>query len=79
MHLSKSKYCAFWQCPKMAWLNKYKPEERIIDESITARMEAGTGVLSAMLLRTQEEMSRETPVICEAAFVYEGLYGAVTS
>lgn len=44
MHLSKSKYCAFWQCPKMAWLNKYKPEERIIDASVTARMEAGTEV-----------------------------------
>lgn len=100
MHLSKSKYCAFWQCPKMAWLNKYKPEERIIDDSVTARMEAGTEVgdltrslfgeyvditvqnengldLPAMLSRTQEEMSRETPVICEAAFVHEGLYCAV--
>ena len=44
MHLSKSKYCAFWQCPKMAWLNKYKPEERVIDDSVTARMEAGTEV-----------------------------------
>lgn len=100
MHLSKSKYCAFWQCPKMAWLNKYKPEEKIIDDSVTARMEAGTEVgdlarslfgeyvditvqnengldLPAMLSRTQEEMSRETPVICEAAFVHEGLYCAV--
>ena len=100
MHLSKSKYCAFWQCPKMAWLNKYKPEERVIDDSVTARMEAGTQVgelarslfgeyvditvqnesgldLSAMLLRTQEEMSKETPVICEAAFVHDGLYCAV--
>lgn len=84
----------------MAWLNKYKPEERIIDDSVTARMEAGTEVgdlarslfgeyvditvqnengldLPAMLSRTQEEMSRETPVICEAAFVHEGLYCAV--
>lgn len=100
MHLSKSKYCAFWQCPKMAWLNKYKPEERVIDDSVTARMEAGTEVgelarslfgeyvditvqnesgldLSAMLLRTQEEMCKETSVICEAAFVHEGLYCAV--
>lgn len=100
MHLSKSKYCAFWQCPKMAWLNKYKPEERVIDGSVTARMEAGTEVgklarslfgeyvditvqnengldLSAMLSRTQEEMCKETSVICEAAFVDEGLYCAV--
>lgn len=22
IHLSKSKYCALWQCPKMAWLNE---------------------------------------------------------
>ena len=84
----------------MAWLNKYKPEERIVDDSVTARMEAGTEVgelarslfgeyvditvqngnglnLSEMLLRTQEEMSKETSVICEAAFVHEGLYCAV--
>jgi len=26
LHLSKSKYCALWQCPKLAWLKKYKPE-----------------------------------------------------
>ena len=100
MHLSKSKYCAFWQCPKMAWLNKYKPEERIIDASVTARMEAGTEVgelarglfgkyvdvtiqqddrldLSAMLLRTKEEMSKGASAICEAAFSYRGLYCAV--
>ena len=84
----------------MAWLNKYKPEERVIDGSVTARMEAGTEVgelarslfgeyvditvqnengldLSAMLSRTQEEMCKETSVICEAAFVDEGLYCAV--
>ncbi len=28
IYLSKSKYCALWQCPKLAWLRKYKPEER---------------------------------------------------
>ena len=26
MHLSKSKYCAFWQCLKMAWLFRGKAE-----------------------------------------------------
>ena len=100
MHLSKSKYCAFWQCPKMAWLNKYKPEERVIDDSITARMKAGNEVgevarglfgeyvdvtiqnetgldLSSMIIKTREEMDKETSVICEAAFSYEGLYCAV--
>ena len=32
MFFSKSKYCGLWQCPKIAWLKKYKPEEYIIDE-----------------------------------------------
>ena len=27
VHPSKSKYCGLWQCPKIAWLKKYKPEE----------------------------------------------------
>ncbi len=36
IYLSKSKYCAFWQCPKMAWLNKYKPEEKTEDPSLEA-------------------------------------------
>ena len=27
MNFSKSKYCGLWQCPKIAWLKKYKPEE----------------------------------------------------
>lgn len=84
----------------MAWLNKYKPHERIIDDSVTVRMEAGNEVgelarslfgeyvditvqnengldLSAMLSRTKEEMSKGTAVICEAAFVHDGLYCAV--
>ena len=26
IYLSKSKYCGLWQCPKIAWLKKYKPE-----------------------------------------------------
>ena len=27
VYLSKSKYCGLWQCPKIAWMKKYKPEE----------------------------------------------------
>ena len=27
VYLSKSKYCRLWQCPKIAWMKKYKPEE----------------------------------------------------
>ncbi len=30
--LSKSKYCGLWQCPKIAWLRKYKPEEWVLDD-----------------------------------------------
>lgn len=41
---SKSKYCAFWQCPKLAWLNQYHPEERVSDSNAEAHMEAGQEV-----------------------------------
>jgi hypothetical protein len=44
IHLSKSKYCALWQCPKIAWLNQYKPEEKTLDASVEARMAAGNEV-----------------------------------
>ncbi len=30
-HFSKSKYCRLWQCPKMLWMDKYKPEEKAED------------------------------------------------
>lgn len=40
-NFSKSKYCGLWQCPKIAWLRKYKPDEITIDGSVLARMEAG--------------------------------------
>ena len=42
--LSKSRYCRFWQCPKMAWLNEYKPELCVIDEATEARFAAGNEV-----------------------------------
>lgn len=44
MFFSKSKYCGLWQCPKIAWLKKYKPEEYIIDENTKSRMDAGNEV-----------------------------------
>ena len=44
VNLSKSKYCGLWQCPKIAWLRKYKPEELVIDEGTQARMDAGNEV-----------------------------------
>lgn len=44
MNFSKSKYCSFWQCPKLCWLNKNKPELREDDSSAQARFEEGTKV-----------------------------------
>ncbi|MGN0813261.1 MAG: DUF2779 domain-containing protein [Candidatus Coproplasma sp.] len=44
MYFSKSKYCSLWQCPKMCWLKKYKPEEVKIDPDVQARFETGNQV-----------------------------------
>ncbi len=44
VYLSKSKYCGLWQCPKIAWLRQYKPEEAIVDDTLQARFEAGNKV-----------------------------------
>ena len=97
---SKSKYCSYWQCPKLAWLNQHRPEERVTDGNEDAHMEAGREVgklakslfgpfvdvtsyvdqqldLFTMLEKTKSEMEKDTPVICEAAFSYEGCYCAV--
>ncbi len=35
--LSKSRYTAFCQCPKLLWLKIYKPEEAPVDEAMQAR------------------------------------------
>ena len=44
IYLSKSKYCNFWQCPKMAWLNKNKPEEKTEDPNLEAVFARGNEV-----------------------------------
>lgn len=44
MNFSKSKYCGLWQCPKIAWLNKFKPEEKYIDDATLSRMANGNQV-----------------------------------
>jgi hypothetical protein len=44
MHLSKSRYCSLWQCPKILWLKKHKPAEMMIDSQTLARFDAGTEV-----------------------------------
>lgn len=42
--LSKSKYCGLWQCPKIAWLRKYRPGALVLDDSVISRMKAGNEV-----------------------------------
>ena len=42
--LSKSKYCAFVQCPRNLWLKTYKPKLSTPDASTEARMEAGNEI-----------------------------------
>ena len=42
--LSKSKYCAFAQCPRNLWLKTYRPELATPDNSLDARMEAGNEI-----------------------------------
>ena len=41
LSFSKSKYCGLWQCPKIAWLRKYKPDEIKTNENIEERMRIG--------------------------------------
>ena len=43
-YFSKSKYCLAWQCPKLLWLNKYKPESKPINPSLETRFEEGNVV-----------------------------------
>lgn len=44
MFFSKSKYCGLWQCPKIAWLKKFKPDEYVFDDALKGRMENGNVV-----------------------------------
>ena len=43
-NFSKSKYCEYWQCPKMAWLRQHLPDKAEEDPSAVSRMEAGRNV-----------------------------------
>lgn len=44
MFFSKSKYTSFWQCPKINWLDKFKPEERETDDSLESRLANGNEI-----------------------------------
>ena len=100
LYLSKSKYCAFWQCPKLAWLTKYMPEKLKTDDSLAERMERGHIVgemakglfgdfvdvseqkngspdIGKMIQNTKEAIKNGAKIICEASFIYRGLFCAV--
>ena len=44
MHLSKSKYCLLWQCPKLLWLDTFHKELCTEDSALDARMDVGNEV-----------------------------------
>lgn len=100
LYFSKSRYCEFCQCPKMAWLRKHKPEMLVIDANTEAKFAAGNEIgdlamgyfgdftevtayqnekinLSEMIENTKREIEKNTSVICEASFDFDGLYCAV--
>ena len=61
--LSKSRYTAFCQCPKLLWLKTYKPEEAPVDEALQARFEQGNvvGDLAMGLFGDYKEAHAEKP------------------
>ena len=44
LNFSKSKYCGLWQCPKIAWLHKYKQEQSAPDDLLTKQMRGGNEI-----------------------------------
>ena len=59
MNFSKSKYCLYCQCPKILWLNKYKPETFKSDDSTESRMEKGN-VVGDLAMRLFGEFTEVT-------------------
>lgn len=63
MNLSKSKYTRFCQCPKMLWLDTYRPELAPVDEALLRRFAEGNevGDLAMGLLGDFVETTAHTP------------------
>lgn len=100
-YLSKSKYVSFCQCPKIIWLDEYKPELKVITSDMQEVLDNGNKVgdlamrlfgdfvevtsytidgaidIPEMVRKTKDELLKKTENICEASFVYNGLYCAV--
>ena len=87
MAITKTDFMRGMQCPKMLWLDKHRPDLKVIPPEIQARLDAGNDFgdragttipdKAAMLQRTQEHLAAGTPVICEAAFSNYNNYCAV--
>ena len=43
-YFSKSKYCLIWQCPKLLWLTKFKPELKPEDQALQVRFDTGNDI-----------------------------------
>ena len=58
-NLSKSRYTAFRQCPKILWMKAYMPEMEVIDASLQGRVESGNevGDLAMGLFGDYEEVT----------------------
>ena len=61
--LSKSRYTAFCQCPKILWLNVNKPNEAFIDDALKARFAQGNDVgdLAMGLFGPYKEVNAKNP------------------
>jgi hypothetical protein len=61
--LSKSRYTAFCQCPKLLWLKINKPEEAPADDALQARFEQGNkvGDLAMKLFGDYKEANAKKP------------------
>ena len=53
---SKSKYCLAWQCPKLLWLSKFKPELKPEDPSLEARFAEGNRAEAVIPLQNKTAM-----------------------
>lgn len=60
LFLSKSKYCNLWQCPKITWLNKFKPDVKTEDPSLEQAFAVGheVGEQAKELFGTYSDMTR---------------------
>ena len=61
--LSKSRYTAFCQCPKILWLKVFKPEAATEDPALQARFEQGNevGDLAMQLFGTYIDVTTKNP------------------